>query len=134
MCCKNRVDTPPLPRDMQIGAKCISPILFHTLTVVMQWPKFGHSTTLNNKGYKPHREMRLFHNLARILSYMCRKYRIDTPPLPRDMQSGAKCILSHTLTVVVQWPKFGHSTTLNNKGYKPHREMRLFHNLARILS
>ena len=48
----------PLPRDMQSGAKCISPILSHTLTVVVQWPKFGHSTTLNNKGYKPHREMR----------------------------------------------------------------------------
>ena len=25
---------------MQIGAKCISPILSHTLTVVVQWPKF----------------------------------------------------------------------------------------------
>ena len=31
--------------------------------------------------------------------------------------------LSHTLIVVVQWPKFGHSTTLNNKGYKAHKEM-----------
>ena len=35
-----------------------SPILSHTLTVVVQCPKFGHSTTLNNKGYKPHRETR----------------------------------------------------------------------------
>ena len=48
------------------------------------------------------------------------------PHLPRDMQDGAKCIffhiLPHTLTVVL-WPKFGHSTTLNNKGYRVHKVM-----------
>ena len=38
-------------------AKCFSPILSRTLIVVVQWPKFGHSTTLNNKGYKAHKEM-----------------------------------------------------------------------------
>ena len=37
--------------------KCFSPILSHTLIVVVQWPKFGHSTTLNNKGYNAHKEM-----------------------------------------------------------------------------
>ena len=42
----------------------------------------------------------MFHNLAGILSYNCSKYCFDMSPLPRDMQSGAKCILSHTLTVV----------------------------------
>ena len=41
---------------MQGGAKCFSPILSHTLTVVL-WLKFGHSTTVNNKGYKAHKEM-----------------------------------------------------------------------------
>ena len=51
-----QVDTPPLPQAVQDGAKCFSPILPHTLTVVL-WPKFGHSTTLNNKGYKAHKEM-----------------------------------------------------------------------------
>ena len=43
------VDTPTLPRIMQGGAKCFSPILSHTLTAVVQWPKFGHNTTENNK-------------------------------------------------------------------------------------
>ena len=33
-------------------AKCFSPILSHTFIIVVQWPKFGHSTTLNNKCYK----------------------------------------------------------------------------------
>ena len=52
------VDTPTLPRGMQGGAKCFSPILSHiilTVTVVL-WPKFGHSTTVNNKGYKARKE------------------------------------------------------------------------------
>ena len=31
-----------------------------------------------------------FQNLARTLSYNCWKYRVDTPPLPRGMQSDAK--------------------------------------------
>ena len=108
-CWKYRVDTPPLPRDMQSGAKCI----------------FSYSLPFWITRVANHTERwDMFHNSARILSCMCWKYRVDTPPLPQDMQSGAKCILSHTLTVVVQWPNFGHSTTLNNKGYKPHREMR----------
>ena len=47
------VDTPTLPRGVQGGAKCFSPILSHTLTAV---PKFAHSTTVNNKGYKAHKE------------------------------------------------------------------------------
>ena len=50
------VDTPTLPRGVQGGAKCFSPILSHTLTAVVLWPKFGHSTTVNNKGYKAHKE------------------------------------------------------------------------------
>ena len=32
----------------------------------------------------------MFHNLAPILSYNCWKYRVDTPSLPRGMQSDAK--------------------------------------------
>ena len=32
----------------------------------------------------------MFYNLARILSYNCWKYRVDTPPLPWGMQSDAK--------------------------------------------
>ena len=39
------------------AVECSSPILSHTLIVVVQWPKFGHSTTFNNKGYKAHKEM-----------------------------------------------------------------------------
>ena len=105
-CCKYRVDTPPLPRDMQIGAKCISPILSHTLTVVVQWPKFD------------------FHNLARICVENIGLTRPLSHEICKVVLSVYSPILSHTLTVVVQWPKFGHSTTLNNKGYKPHREMR----------
>ena len=33
--CKNQVDTPPLPGAIQDGAKCFSPTLSHTLTVVL---------------------------------------------------------------------------------------------------
>ena len=53
------------------------------------------------------------------------KYQVNTPPLPRGMQDGAECFFSHTSTsvTVVQWPYFGHSTTLNNKGYKAHKEI-----------
>ena len=55
------------------------------------------------------------------------KYQVDTPLLPQAMQDGAKCYfllfdLSHTLIVVVQWPKFVYSTTLNTKGYKACKE------------
>ena len=51
------VDTPTLPRGMQGSAMCFSPILSHTSTQsVVQWPKFGHSTTVNNEGYKAHKE------------------------------------------------------------------------------
>ena len=33
---------PPLPRGMQSGAKCISPILSHTLTVtIIVWERIG---------------------------------------------------------------------------------------------
>ena len=32
----------------------------------------------------------MIHNLARILIYNCWKYRVNTPPLPRGMQSDAK--------------------------------------------
>ena len=36
---------------MQDVTKCFSPILSHTMILVVQWPKFGHSATLNNKSY-----------------------------------------------------------------------------------
>ena len=42
----------------------------------------------------------MFHNLARILSYMCWKYRVDMPPLPQDMQIGAKCIFFYSLPFI----------------------------------
>ena len=44
--CKGGVET---VRVMQDGT-VFSPILSHTLTVVVQLPKFGQSTTMNNKG------------------------------------------------------------------------------------
>ena len=51
------IDTPTLPRGMQGGAKCFSPILSHTLT---QWCYGQHLAiaprTVNNKGYKAHKE------------------------------------------------------------------------------
>ena len=50
------VDTPTLPRGVQGGAKCFSPIPSHTLIAVVLWPKFGNSTTMKNKGYKAHKE------------------------------------------------------------------------------
>ena len=104
-------------------AKCFSPILSQTLVVVVQWPKFGHSTTLNNKGYKAHKEMGHVPQLSSHPHLYLVKISGWHTPSPT---SCAKCfspILSHTLIVVVQWPKFGHSTTLNNKGYKAHKEM-----------
>ena len=42
-------------------------------------------------------------------------------------------LFSHTLTVV-PWPKIGHSTTLNNKGYETLKRWDMFRNLARIPS
>ena len=56
-------------------------------------------------------------------------YQVDTPPCQRAMQDGAKCIFSYFSHTVVQWPKFGHSTTLNNKGYKAYKRWDLFHDL-----
>ena len=50
-------DMPPLSQGMQSGPKSFSPILSHTLTVVVQWEMFGNSTTLNNKGSEAHKEM-----------------------------------------------------------------------------
>ena len=48
----------PLSHDLcKTVLSVFSPILSHTLTVVVQWPKFGHSTTLINKSYKAHKEM-----------------------------------------------------------------------------
>ena len=99
-------------------------VVLSTLTVVL-WPKFGHSTTLNNKGYKSHKEMGMFHNLAHIPARFGENIML-TRPLSHEVckmvLSVSFPILSHTLTVVL-WPKFGHSTTLNNKGYKAHKEM-----------
>ena len=66
----------------------------------------------------------MFQDLAHIPTCIWWKFQVDTPP--RSPTSCAECfspILSYTLIVVVQWPKFGHSTTLNNKGYKAHKEM-----------
>ena len=49
--------TRPLSHELcKMVLSVFSPILFHTLSVVL-WPKFGHSTTLNNKSYKAHKEM-----------------------------------------------------------------------------
>ena len=62
-------------------AECFSPILSHTLIVVVQWPKFGHSTTLNNKGYKAHKRWDMSHSLAHIPSRFWWKYQVDTPPV-----------------------------------------------------
>ena len=105
-------------------AKCISPILSHTFIIVVQWPKFGHSTTLNNKGYKAHKEMGHVPQLSSHPNLFGKNIRL-TRPSPMSCAEYFSPILSHTFIVVtvVQWPKFGHSTTLNNKCYKAHKEM-----------
>ena len=51
------VDTPTLPRGMQGGAKCFSPILSHTLTA-------GSITRVT----KHTKRRDVFHNLAHITS------------------------------------------------------------------
>ena len=118
---KYEVDTPPLPWAVLSVFLLFSSI--QSLIVVVQWPKFGHSTTLNNKGYRAHKEMgHVSWHSSHINLYLVKIWSWHAP----SPMSCAKCfspILSHTLIVVVQWPKFGHSTTLNNKCYKAHREM-----------
>ena len=46
---------------------------------------------------------------------------VDTPTLPQGVQVFFSYSLPYIDTVVL-WPKFGHSTTVNNKGYKAHKE------------
>ena len=50
-------------------AKYFSPILSHTFIVVVQWPKFGHCITLNNKCYKAHKEMEHLSSIDVVKEY-----------------------------------------------------------------
>ena len=102
-----------------------SPILSHTLIVVVQWPEFDHSTTLNNKELQSTQ----WDGTCPITLLTSKpgfgdNIRLTRPrshKLCKMLLSVFSPIPTHTLTVVVQWPEFGHSTTLNNKSYKPHR-------------
>ena len=106
---------------MQDGAKCFSPILSHTLIiVVVQWPKFDHSTTLNDKGYKAHKEMGKAHKgmnshenikLTHPHSHeLCKKVLSITTP-----------ILSHTLSVVLG-SEYGPLATSSINGVTKHAQ------------
>ena len=50
----------PLSHQLcKVVLSVLSPILSHNiiLNLVVQWPKFGHSTISNDKGYQAHKQM-----------------------------------------------------------------------------
>ena len=112
------------------------PIFSLTLIVVVQWPKFGHSTTLNNKGYKAHKEMGHVPKLSSHPNLYLVKISGWHVPSPTSCANCFSPIFSHTLIVivVVQWPKFGHSTTLSwiTRAKKHTKRWDMSHNLAHI--
>ena len=68
---------------------------------MVEWPKFGHSTTLNNKGYKAHREMGDVQSQAKFGENI----RLTCPlshELCKMVLSVFSPILAHTLMVQCQ--------------------------------
>ena len=85
-----------------------SPILSHTLTVtVVLWPKFGHSTTLNSKGFKAHKG-EVFHNLAHIPNFV--ENIILTHTLSHELRKKVHSVLDPTYT----FSYFGCTMTIAN--------------------
>ena len=87
---------------LHLGAKCLLDI--NTLTVLwylMAKMLYGIKILMDKKGHKPLQrdETWLITQLA-SLAIIVENLQVDTPPLPRDMQIGAKCIFSYSLPYI----------------------------------